>query len=47
MHDLLDIPLICINQLEDSKQIAILGHHFLVDGLIAVRTGGFGSLTLE
>lgn len=46
MHDFLDIALVGIHQLEDGKQIAILGHHFLVDGLVAVRTGGFGCLIL-
>lgn len=47
MHDFLDIPLIRIDQLEDGEQIAILGHHFFVDGLVAVRTGGLGCLILE
>ena len=47
MHDLLDIPLIGVDQLEDSDQVAVLGDHFLDDGLVAVRTSGFGCLILE
>lgn len=41
MHDLLNISLIRIDQLKHGNQISILGHHFPVDDLIAVRAGGF------
>lgn len=47
MHDFLDISLVSINQLKHRYQIPVLGYHFFVDELVAVRTCGFGGLVLE